>query len=30
MTRSVLMTDVSGGLVRGGPRLGWINGVKVA
>ena len=26
----VLMTEVSGGRVRGKPRLGWIEGVKVA
>ena len=30
MTRRVLMAEVSGGLVRGRPRLGWMNGVKVA
>ena len=30
MARNVLMAEVSGGLVRGRPRLGWMNGVKVA
>ena len=30
MARRVLMAEVSGGLVRGRPRLGWIDGVKVA
>ena len=30
MARRVLMTEVSGGRVRGRPRLGWMNGVKVA
>ena len=30
MARWVLMAEVSGGLVRGRPRLGWMNGVKVA
>ena len=30
MARRVLMVDVSGGRVRGRPRLGWMNGVKVA
>ena len=30
MTRRVLMADVSCGLVRGRPRLGWMNGVKIA
>ena len=30
MARRVLMADVSGGRVRGRPRLGWINGVKMA
>ena len=29
MTRRVLMAEVSGGLVRGRPRLGWMDGVKV-
>ena len=28
--RTVLMTLVRGGRVRGRPRLGWMNGVKVA
>ena len=28
--RRVLMAEVSGGLVRGRPRLGWMDGVKVA
>ena len=30
MVRRVLMTEISGGRVRGRPRLGWIDGVKVA
>ena len=30
MARKVLMAEVSGGLVRGRPRLGWMDGVKVA
>ena len=30
MARRVLMAEVSGGRVRGRPRLGWIYGVKVA
>ena len=30
MARRVLMAKVSGGRVRGRPRLGWIDGVKVA
>ena len=30
MVRRVLMTEVSGGRVRGRPRLGWMDGVKVA
>ena len=30
MARRVLMAEVSGGRVRGRPRLGWMNGVKVA
>ena len=30
MTRRVLMAEVSGGLVRGRPRLGWMDGEKVA
>ena len=30
MARRVLMADVSGGRVRGRPRLGWIDGVKIA
>ena len=30
MARKVLMADVSGGWVRGRPRLGWMDGVKVA
>ena len=30
MTRMVLMAEVSGGRVRGRPRLGWMDGVKVA
>ena len=28
--RRVLMAEVSGGRVRGRPRLGWVDGVKVA
>ena len=28
--RKVLITEVSGGRVRGRPRLGWMDGVKVA
>ena len=28
--RRVLMAEVSGGRVRGKPRLGWMDGVKVA
>ena len=28
--RSVLIAEVSGGRVRGRPRLGWMDGVKVA
>ena len=28
--RRVLMTEVGGGWVRGRPRLGWMDGVKVA
>ena len=28
--RRVLMAEVSGGRVRGRPRLGWMDGVKVA
>ena len=28
--RRVLMTEVSGGRVRGRPKLGWMGGVKVA
>ena len=28
--RRVLMEKVNGGLVRGRPRLGWMDGVKVA
>ena len=28
--RRVLMAEVSGGRVRGRPRLGWMEGVKVA
>ena len=28
--RRVLMTEVSGGRIRSRPRLGWIDGVKVA
>ena len=30
MARTVLMAEVSEGPVRGRPRLGWMNGVKVA
>ena len=30
MARRVLKAEVSGGWVRGRPRLRWINGVKVA
>ena len=30
MARRVLMAEVSGGRVRGRPRLGWIDGEKVA
>ena len=30
MARWVLMVDVSGGRVRGRPRLGWMDGMKVA
>ena len=30
ISRRVLMVEVSGGLVRGRPRLGWMDGVKVA
>ena len=30
MARRVLMAEVSGGRVRGRPRLGWMNCVKVA
>ena len=30
MARRVLVTEVSGGRVRGRPRLGWMDGVKVA
>ena len=30
MTRRVLMAEVSGGRIRGRPRLGWMDGVKVA
>ena len=29
-TRRVLMAEVSGGRLRGAPRLGWMDGVKVA
>ena len=29
MTRKVLMAEVNGGWVRGRPRLGWVDGVKV-
>ena len=30
MARRVLMAKISGGWVRGRPRLGWMDGVKVA
>ena len=30
MARRVLMAEVSGGRVRGRPRLGWMDGVKLA
>ena len=30
MARRVLMAEVSGGRVRGKPRIGWTDGVKVA
>ena len=30
MARKVLMAEVSGGRVRGRPRLGWLDGVTVA
>ena len=30
MARKVLISEVSGGRVRGRPRLGWMDGVKVA
>ena len=30
MARRVLLAEVSGGRVRGRPRLGWMDGVKVA
>ena len=30
LARRVLMAEVSGGWVRGRPRLGWMDGVKVA
>ena len=30
MARMVVMTEVSGGRVRGRQRLGWMDGVKVA
>ena len=30
LARRVLMADVSGGRLRGRPRLGWMDGVKVA
>ena len=30
MARRVLMAEVGGGRVRGRPRLGWTDGVKVA
>ena len=30
MARRVMMAEVSGGQVRGRPRLGWMDGVKVA
>ena len=30
MARRVFMAEVSGGRIRGRPRLGWMDGVKVA
>ena len=30
MARRVLIAELSGGRVRGRPRLGWMDGVKVA
>ena len=30
MARRVLMAEVNGGRVRGRPRLGWVDGLKVA
>ena len=30
MARSVMIAEVCGGRVRGRPRLGWMDGVKVA
>ena len=30
MARRVMMAEVSGGCVRGRPRLGWMDGVKLA
>ena len=30
MARRVLMAEISGGRVQGRPRLGWMDGVKVA
>ena len=30
MARSVLMVEVGGGRVQGRPKLGWMDGVKVA
>ena len=30
MVRRVLIAEVNGGQLRGGPRLGWMDGVKVA
>ena len=30
MARRVLMAEVSGGRVRGTPRLGWMDGMKMA
>ena len=30
MARRVLMAEISGGRLRGKPRLGWMDGVKVA
>ena len=30
MARRVLMAEVAGGRVRGRPRLGWMDGVKMA